>query len=235
MSNEITEYNEPTETALSQFAHDTEVFELTQRQAKLYGSSTMVPKEYQSNVANCAIAISVARRLSADPFAIMQSMDIIHGRPSWRASFLIAMVNACGRFTALKFRETGKVNTESWGMIAYCNEKETGEVVEGPEVTCGMAKAEGWSTKNGSKWKTMPALMLRYRAAAFFARLYAPDLTLGIQTQEEVYDAQPPRDVTPAPAGNPFARKPSEGEPLTLEATAEDDPSLPNTNEENKA
>jgi hypothetical protein len=45
----------------------------------------------------------------------------------------------------------------------------------------------------------MRELMLRYRAAAFFARLYAPDITLGMQTAEEVEDIDPPeRNVTPA-------------------------------------
>jgi hypothetical protein len=51
-----------------------------------------------------------------------------------------------------------------------------------------MAKAEGWSTKNGSKWKTMPELMLRYRAAAFFGRLYAPDVLSGMHSADEVED-----------------------------------------------
>jgi hypothetical protein len=54
-----------------------------------------------------------------------------------------------------------------------------------------MARAEGWSTKAGSKWKTMPELMLRYRAAAMFGRLYVPDLLVGIQSQEEVVDIEP--------------------------------------------
>ena len=51
-----------------------------------------------------------------------------------------------------------------------------------------MAKAEGWLQKQGSKWQTMPDLMLRYRAAAFFARQYAPELTMGMHTAEEVAD-----------------------------------------------
>lgn len=53
-----------------------------------------------------------------------------------------------------------------------------------------MAKKEGWSTKPGSKWQTMPDLMIRYRAAAFWGRLYASDLLLGIQSQEEVVDVE---------------------------------------------
>jgi len=54
-----------------------------------------------------------------------------------------------------------------------------------------MAKDEGWLGKQGSKWKTMPELMLMYRAAAFFGRLYAPDVTMGMQTTQEIADIEP--------------------------------------------
>jgi hypothetical protein len=53
-----------------------------------------------------------------------------------------------------------------------------------------MANAEGWVSKAGSKWKTMPELMMRYRAAAFFGRLYAPEITMGMHSVEEVVDIQ---------------------------------------------
>ena len=51
-----------------------------------------------------------------------------------------------------------------------------------------MAKDEGWLGKNGSKWKTMPQLMLRYRAASFFSSLNCPELTMGLYTREEMQD-----------------------------------------------
>jgi hypothetical protein len=51
-----------------------------------------------------------------------------------------------------------------------------------------MAKAEGWYGKSGSKWQTMPELMLAYRASAFFTRIHAPQLLMGLQTREEVED-----------------------------------------------
>lgn len=153
-------------------------------------------------MANCAIGLNIAKRLGADPFMVLQNIDIIHGRPSFRASFLIAMVNASGRFSPLQFQQT---KTGGGGCFAYATDKESGDKIEGPEITMDMAKAEGWSTKTGSKWKTMPGLMLRYRAAAFFARIYAPDITLGMQTAEEMHDIQEIRNVTPdIPDTNPF-------------------------------
>lgn len=186
-----------TEITIAATSAETAAFELVQRQAKMLASSTLVPKEFQGNTANCAIALNMAKRMGADPFMIVQNIDVIHGRPSFRATFLIAMVNASGRFSPLKFKLEGEDATRT--CYAYATDKASGETVEGPVVSMAMAKAEGWSTKSGSKWLTMPELMLRYRSAAFFARLYAPDITLGIQTAEEVEDVDPPeRNITPA-------------------------------------
>jgi len=45
----------------------------------------------------------------------------------------------------------------------------------------------------------MPELMLRYRAAAFFGRLYAPDVMLGMHSADEVTDisaSAPPSQPT---------------------------------------
>jgi hypothetical protein len=182
-------------TELTTTTAETQAFELVQRQAKMLSASTLVPKEFQGNMGNCAIALNIAKRLGADPFMVIQNIDIIHGRPSFRATFLIAMVNASGRFTPLQFRMAG--DGQSRSCVAWAKDKETGEVVEGTEITMAMAKAEGWSTKSGSKWLTMPEQMLRYRAAAFFARIYAPDITLGMQTSDELRDAPEVRNVTP--------------------------------------
>jgi hypothetical protein len=78
-------------------------------------------------------------------------------------------------------------------LACYCvaTELASGTDQKGPTVTMAMAKKEGWATKSGSKWQTMPELMIRYRAAAFWGRLYIPDLLVGIQTQEEVLDIEP--------------------------------------------
>jgi hypothetical protein len=68
-------------------------------------------------------------------------------------------------------------------------------VLEGPAVSVEMAVKEGWYVKDGSKWPTMPGLMLRYRAATFFGRLYAPELTMGLPTVDELED-MPPAEPT---------------------------------------
>lgn len=159
-------------------------FELAQRQAKMYSGSTLVPKDYQNNVGNCVIAMNMATRTGMDVLQVMQHLYVVHGRPAWSSQALIATFNTCGRFTPITYKFTGNRSDDSWGCIAITTDRETGEVIEGPEVTIGMAKAEGWHGKSGSKWKTMPELMLRYRAAAFMVRTTAPELSLGISVEE---------------------------------------------------
>lgn len=176
--------------ALNAFASQRN-FETGQRLAKALASSTLVPKEYQGNVANCLVAIEVASRIRCSVFMVCQSLDIVHGRPSWRASFLIATVNACGRFTPLRFRWEGSAGSDGWGCRAVSKDRESGEECLGALITIGLAKAEGWYQRNGSKWRTMPEQMMMYRAAAFWTRAYAPELSLGMQTAEELADVGP--------------------------------------------
>lgn len=170
-------------------------FELAQRMAKAFASSGLVPKEYQGNTANSLIALELAHRIGASPIMVAQNLNVIHGRPSWSSTFVIAAINTCGKFAPLKFKLEGAGDQRS--CTAWTHDK-SGEVLEGPAVTIAMAKAEGWYDRNGSKWKTMPELMLRYRASAFFGRLYAPEILLGMRTTEEEQDLI--IDVSSAPA-----------------------------------
>jgi len=168
-----------------------QAFEDAQRICKALASSTLIPQQFQGQAgyANCLVALNIARRMGMDPLMVMQNLHIIHGRPSWSSQFIIGLVNGCGRFSPLRYDITGKGDTLA--CTALATELSTGEELRGPEVTMAMAKKEGWATKSGSKWQTMPELMIRYRAAAFWGRLYIPDLLVGIQTQEEVLDIEP--------------------------------------------
>ncbi len=172
---------------------------------------------------NCVVALNMAMRMGADPLMVMQNLYVIEGRPSWSSQFIIAAINSCGRFSPLRFEisEPGKDQVIDYKAVVWKNdkkteeprkvtiqhrtcrawvlEKETGERLDGPTVSMQMAIDEGWLTKNGSKWQTMPEIMLRYRAASLFGRLYAPELLMGLQTQEEVHDFI---DATPDGAGN---------------------------------
>jgi len=159
-------------------------WELANRIGKAFAASTLVPQTYQGNVANCIVALEMANRMQASPLMVMQNLYIVHGNPGWSSKFLIACFNQCGRFSALRY----EWNEARTACRAWAIEKATGDRIDGPLVTVEMAKAEGWSSKNGSKWKTMPELMLMYRAAAFLIRTYAPEISMGLSTDDELHD-----------------------------------------------
>lgn len=174
-------------------------FELAQRAAKCLAASSLVPKEYQGNLPNCVIALNMAARVGADPLMVMQNLVIVHNRPTWSAQFLIATVNTCGRFSALRYEFFGKPNTDEWGCRAWAIEKATGEKLVGTDVTIAIAKKEGWFGKSGSKWQSIPQQMLIYRAGSWWTRAYAPELSMGLHTADEmidIYDTELSQDGT---------------------------------------
>lgn len=163
-------------------------FEDAQRMAKVFVNSSLVPQQFKGDLGSCLIALNMANRMKADPLQVMQNIYIVHGKPSFSSSYLIACFNQCGRYSAIRYKFEGEKGTDTWGCKAVATELATGEILEGVTVTMAMAKAEGWYNKAGSKWKTMPELMMRYRAATFLIRSVAPEIALGFTTTEEVLD-----------------------------------------------
>ena len=162
-------------------------FLMATQMAKAFASSTIVPKEYQGNFANGLVAMDIANRIKTSPFMVMQNLDVIQGRPAWRATFLIAMINRSNKYDLeLQFEEKRDKNGKPYSCTCWTTKD--GRKVTGIEVTMDMAEAEGWTKKNGSKWITMPQVMLRYRAASFFSRMNCPELSNGLYTTDEVYE-----------------------------------------------
>ena len=172
-------------------------FEKALRVAKIMASSSMVPDQYrgEKGIPNVLVAMELAARMNISPFMVLQNLYIIQGRPSWGSAFLLALIKQSGRFEELRFELNGEGDNR--GCSVWTIVRSTGERVEGPRIDLAMARAEGWLTKTGSKWKSMPDIMLRYRAASFFARLHAYDLVCGLYTTDEVIDI----DATEGPSG----------------------------------
>lgn len=190
-------------------------FETYQRIAKPLSESNFVPAAYKGNIGDCIIAVEIACRLQILPLTVMQNLCVVKGNPTWKAKFLIGCVNTCGRYTTLDYRFTidgkvGEVSYKTWVKhdgkntevlkpfehpeldnvvcVAYAVEKATGRELVSPPVSIRMAVGEGWYSKDGSKWPTMPELMLRYRAASYWVSTFAPEMAMGFRTTEEAQD-----------------------------------------------
>lgn len=169
---------------------DAERWNLATKMATSLAQSTIVPKDFQQNANNTLIAIELANRLQTSPLAIMQNLYVVYGRPSWSAQYIIAMINGSGKYD-MELQYDEKPDKNGKPFSCQCWTERHGRKVTGPVVDMDMAKAEGWTGKNGSKWQTMPQMMLRYRAASFFGRMNCPELTMGIYTRDEVVEIGP--------------------------------------------
>ena len=164
--------------------NDVQRFDLAQREAKALLASDLLPTQFKGNIGNTLIALEYAKRLDMPPLAVMQSMYVIHGKPAFDSKFFIAQI--IKRYGQIHYDLSGAGDDRACFVWVIC--PTTGEKITGSTVSINMAKSEGWYGKTGSKWPSMPDLMLSYRAAAFFARLYLPDLILGLQSIDEVRD-----------------------------------------------
>lgn len=167
--------------------NDLKMFETTQRMAKMLAISNIAPQSYRGNIADCVIAIDMANRMGVSPLTIMQNSQIVHGNFSWKGTACKAMIDSCGKYTKTKYVEVGERGKDSWGFYLEAIDKD-GEIVKGIPVTMEMAKKEKWYEKSGSKWQTMPELMMKYRASAFFMRTECASLAMGFLTAEENED-----------------------------------------------
>lgn len=204
-------------------------FELGQRLAKMMAAGSMLPAIYHNNVSNCATLIQIShafRHMGVTPFMVAQQLVPVNGKFGWQGQFVAAVVNASKRFAAdLQYRFDGEGN--DYGCTAWTTRKD-GTLIEGTKIDWKMVKAEGWDSKNGSKWKTMPEQMFRYRAASFFGKAYIPDLLQGFQTAEELEDM---KDITGKVVERTTSNK---GDRLTemLKASAKPAPQEPEPNPE---
>ena len=194
-----------------------------------YGNQLWREEPNPNGLSNCVIALNMSNRMGADPLMVMQNLYLVNGRPSWSSQFIMAGINSSGRFSALRFeledlgekeieytetvwenrkpkKVTKTVKVNDFSCIAWAIERETGERLESSKITIEMAVKEGWYTKDGSKWQTMSEQMLRYRAASFFGRVYAPELLMGLRSadeeQDRIIDVTPTADSTVIQASN---------------------------------
>lgn len=177
--NALTEFKENSNTVYS----DVTTYNQYMKMAECLSKTELLPAQYRGKPADCLIIIDVARQIGASPLFVAQNMYVIKGSPSWSAQYSASVIKT--NFTNVKVELQGEGLKRGCRIIAT---DKNGNLCEGTRVTIEMAKQEGWFSKTGSKWQTMPDQMLIYRAYSFFARAYCPDKLLGIHDEFENLD-----------------------------------------------
>jgi len=155
--------------------------------AQYLAQSDLIPKHFAGKPANVLVALEYAEQLSTQtrnlsPISVMQNLYVLNGNVGLSSKFIIALANSSGKFDhSLLFKEEGSGDS----LSVTCFSKIHGQEVS-YTVSMQTARAEGW-TRN-PKYKSLPSLMLRYRAAAFLIRTTAPEVIMGLQTDDDVRD-----------------------------------------------
>lgn len=168
--------------------NDVKLMQNAWKMATVMSKTSIVPQAYKENAGNCLIAIDIANRMGLSPIMVMQNSQVVQGNFTWKGSACKGLIDNCGRFKNTKYVFIGSKGNDDWGCYLEAYDNQTKETVKGAIVDIKMAKDEGWYNKNGSKWKTMPEIMLQYRAATFFSRTNCPQALMGFYTIDEMID-----------------------------------------------
>lgn len=198
-----------------------ENFDKTKDIAKALSSSDLVPDHFRGKPANVLIALEFAFRHDIAPFAAMQSLFVVHGKPGMAATMAISLARKNNVWKKLDYEVKGK--DESLEVTAVATLHDDTEIRN--TVTMKMAISGGWA-KNPI-YKTLPEQMLKYRSATFLIRAHFPEVLFGMHTTDELDDIQAAKNVTPAkPTQRIIDVEPTvETPPVTVEVEPSPDPS----------
>ena len=165
-------------------------FALEQRKAQAMISGNILPAHFK-NVGDIIILGEMSKSLNIPVVMLAQQLYIVKGKPSMSGQLTIALLNGSGKFDKpIKFQE----RETPWGIRAVG--LIDGEEYFGEWIDDALIKANAWGTNK--HWAANKGLMARYRAASWFARLYAPEVLMGFQTEGEIIDAEVEEYIAPA-------------------------------------
>jgi len=189
-------------------------------------ASVTVPKHLQGSPADCLAVVMQAAQWRMNPFAVSQKTHLVNGTLGYEAQLVNAVIGSSravsGRFK-YEVKNEGNVN-----VAVRCGAVLAGE----QEITWGQwIHAADQTVKNSPLWKTDPVQQLSYLAIKRWARLYCPDVILGVYSVDELMDAAPTKDMGKANvvtgsktldgilSAAPETTKPEQSAPLVNEGT----------------
>lgn len=169
-----------------------------------------VPAHLANKPADCLAIALQAAQWGMNPYTVAQKTHLVNGTLGYEAQLVNAVITSStavqGRF---KYEYGGNWDAFRPGEKNPAAEKglcvRVGAVLRGEtEITWGEPLyMEFVTTRNSPLWKTAPKQQLAYLAVKYWARLYCPDVILGVYTSDEFDQPQrSERDVTPARSRN---------------------------------
>lgn len=177
-----------------------------------------VPQHLQGNQADCMAVAMQAAQWQMNPFAVAQKTHLINKVLGYEAQLVNAVIlrsgvlanrfeyewygpweKVIGKFQIRK-GEKGEYRVPGWTLA---DEAGIGIIIRATlkgedqprELDLLLAQAR---TRNSTLWADDPRQQLSYLAVKRWARLYCPDVILGVYTPDELEDRQE-KEINPAP------------------------------------
>lgn len=168
-------------------------------------SKCTVPTEYRNSPGDCLAVVMQAMQWGMNPFALAQKTHFISGKICYEAQLVNAVITSMsptrdrlhyewfgdwskviGKFQ-IKKGEKGEYRVPGWTMAdEECLGVRVWATLNGEteprELELLLAQAR---TRNSTLWADDPRQQLAYLAVKRWARLYVPDVILGVYTPDE--------------------------------------------------
>lgn len=203
MSNEIATATQ-NEFGIGSVMSDSGLFDRMYQLAEVMASSKMtVPKHLQGNAGDCMAIVMQASQWKMNPFAVAQKTHIVNGNLGYEAQLVAAVINSSGVVSdRFGFEWKGDWDRYDGNSPDKNLEKSLTVIVsatikgeaEPRKLMVSMSQA---SARNSPLWKSDPKQQLAYLAQKKWARLYAPDVILGVYSADEFEYVPEMKDVSP--------------------------------------
>jgi len=167
-------------------------------------SAVTVPKHLAGKPADCMAIVMQAMQWGMNPYAEAQKTHLVNGVLGYEAQLVNAVISSSnaivGRFHYEYGGDWEKIAGKKDGRDELGLFVRVGAVLRGEtDITWGeniyMADI---TTRNSPLWKTAPKQQIAYLAVKYWARLYCPEVILGVYSPDEV-EPRTEKEINPAP------------------------------------
>lgn len=182
-------------------APDLAVAPFTWNTLRAISHTEFVPKALRGNPEAILAAILAGRELGMGPMESLRTIDMIDGKPSPSAEWMVGKVFDAGHVITV-VEQTDKVCTVEGRRYQDGEQVAVMRVTFTIEMAQRVKDKQGRSLASKSNWKNYPEAMLYWRATSQLCRQFFPDVLRGLKYLPDELGVewdppQPPTDVDP--------------------------------------
>lgn len=187
-------------SALDIMLNETVMARIESMAARMAMSKITTPKHLQGNEGDCMAIVMQAMQWGMNPYAVAQKTHLVNGTLGYEAQLVNAVITA-------RAPVKERLHFEWYGDWSKVNGKDDKSPNLGVKVSATLrgenaprvidiSMAQVGPVRNSPLWVADPRQQIAYLATKRWARLYCPDVILGVYTPDEVIEREEV-DITP--------------------------------------